>query len=73
MDGIEAMYALAEAGARASKAMELMTAAFFRHSAIPGRSRRQIIEDDLGYKVPDWVWQVWETQRETFGSGNGRR
>lgn len=34
--------------------------------------RRQMVESELGYTVPDWVWAVWEQQRRTFGSGNGR-
>lgn len=35
-------------------------------------TRRQMVEADLGHAVPDWVWGVWEQQRRTFGSGNGR-
>lgn len=34
--------------------------------------RRAKIEAELGYRVPNWVWRVWEHQRRTEGSGNGR-
>ena len=34
--------------------------------------RRAKAEADLGYKLPNWVWQVGEYQRRTEGSGNGR-
>lgn len=34
--------------------------------------RRERAERALGYRVPDWVWEVRERQRKTFGSGNGK-
>lgn len=35
-------------------------------------SRRAMVEDDLGYQLPDWAWEVDEWRRRTEGSGNGR-
>ena len=34
--------------------------------------RRLIHERELGYRIPDWVWDVEEKIRRTEGSGNGR-
>lgn len=47
---------------------------FFRNTAQPplDRSRRELVELELGYAVPDHIWETWEYQWRTFGSGNGR-
>ena len=34
--------------------------------------RRMAREEELGYRLPDFVWQVEEKMRRTEGSGNGR-
>lgn len=36
------------------------------------RYRRALAEYELGYRMPDWVWQTWEMRRGQFGTGNGR-
>ena len=35
-------------------------------------TRREMVEAELGYRVPDFAWKAMERQRRTFGSGNGR-
>lgn len=65
--------------------VEQLSSAFgdFNHQLIEARAaldrlmqspayRRQMVEAELGYHVPDAIWAVMELQRRTFGSGNGR-
>lgn len=54
-------------------ALDAATIAAERYiAALNNITPRQWREIELGYRVPDWIWRVWEQQREQFGSGNGR-
>lgn len=63
---------LSEALGRLTVRTDETTAAIRRWLDTPWM-RRRALEAEQGYATPDWVWDVLERQRQTFGSGNGRR
>lgn len=62
----------AEAFGALAREMDRAMVAIGRWLVAYNKARRIIVEHELGYGVPDWVFDVWEQQRRQFGSGNGR-